>query len=61
MKWGIIMVIFRSFNELKAHFFPKMVEDEKMQDIKKDIKKYAAYLANKSFDRVLAKDVCVKK
>ena len=45
------MVIFRSFNELKVHLFPKMVEDEKMQDIKKDIKKYAVYLANKSFDR----------
>ena len=55
------MVIFRSFNELKVHLFPKLVEDEKMQELRKNIKKYAVYLANKSFDRVLAKDAGAKK
>lgn len=55
------MVSFRNFNELKAHLFPKLVEDEKMQELRKNIKKYAVYLANKSFDRVLAKDAGAKK
>lgn len=46
---------FKNFNEVKAKFFPQLVEEEKQQELRKDIKKLAVYLANQSIEKVVHK------
>ena len=45
--------VYKSFEELRADLFPKLVDKEKMDKIKQDAKQYGSYLADKSVDRIL--------
>jgi hypothetical protein len=46
---------YKSFEQLKAEFFPQFVEKERNKQKENDIEKLAICLANKSFNDVLNK------